>query len=122
VSFARPEAQTDAQSRVHVLFQSGARLFIYHLIKPSGTIELRQFYEYTASRPRLSIDRKGVISVVGGQQKITKQDIPAPPPDQIVPTIPPELFAPTNASGTNASSGDKRKSDDKKKAKVKRGE
>jgi hypothetical protein len=117
VSFARPEAQIDAQSRVHVLFQSGGRLFIYHLIKPSGTVELRQFYDYTASRPRLTIDRKGLISVVGGQVRVTKQDIPPPPPEALIPTIPPELLAMTNApAATNAPAGGK------KKAKVKRSE
>ncbi len=123
VSFARPEAQIDAQSRVHVVFQNGGRLFIYHLIKPSGAVELRQFYDYTATRPRLSIDRKGVISVVGGQVRVTKQDIPPPPPEALIPTIPPEMFIVTNAPGaTNPLASDKKKADEKKKAKVKRGE
>jgi hypothetical protein len=117
VSFARPEAQIDAESRVHVLFQSGGRLFIYHLIKPGGTVELRQFYDYTSNRPRLTIDRKGLISVVGGQVRVTKQDIPPPPPEALIPTIPPELLAMTNAPvATNAPAGDK------KKAKAKRAE
>lgn len=123
VSFARPEAQLDGQSRIHVLFQTGGRLFIYHLIKPSGAVELRQFYDYTATRPRLSIDRNGHISVVGGQVRVTRQDIPPPPPEQLIPTIPPELFAVTNAPGaTNAPAGDTKKIDERKKAKIKRGE
>ena len=121
VSFARPEAQLDAQSRVHVLFQSGARMFIYHLIAPRGTNELRQFHEYTATRPRLSIDRNGRISVVGGQQIVTKQDIPAPPPEQIIPTIPPELFAVTNSpGGTNASGKTNAPASSKSKSKTRR--
>ena len=123
VSFARPEAQIDGQSRVHVLFQTGGRLFIYHLIKPSGTVELRQFYDYTTSRPRLSMDRNGHISVVGGEVRVTKQDIPPPPPEALVPTIPPEMFIVTNAPGSsNAPASGAKKPADKKKAKVKSSE
>lgn len=109
VSFARPEAQLDGSSRVYVLFQTGARRFIFHLINPDGSIARREIYDLANSRPRLTLDRKGKIIVAGGERVVTPQDIPPPPPtpaEELVPTIPPELFATTNAPADIKKKGD----------------
>jgi hypothetical protein len=69
VSFSRPEAQIDKQSKLHVLFQSGARSFLYNVISPAGQVIQRQTYEYTASRPVLKGSEDGKIFVSGGARK-----------------------------------------------------
>src|SRR3954469_503183 len=69
VSFSRPEAQIDKQSNLHVLFQSGARSFLYNVISPAGRVSERQTYEYTASRPVLKGSNDGKIFVSGGARK-----------------------------------------------------
>ncbi|HUR45617.1 MAG TPA: hypothetical protein VMZ27_07060, partial [Candidatus Saccharimonadales bacterium] len=53
VSFSRPETQIDKESKLHVLFQTGAHSFLYNVIAPGGQVTDRQTYEYTASRPVL---------------------------------------------------------------------
>ena len=69
VSFSRPEAQIDRQSNLHVLFQSGPRSFLYHVVTSSGRVTERQTYEYTASRPVLKGSNDGKIFVSGGARK-----------------------------------------------------
>jgi hypothetical protein len=78
VSFSRPEAQVDGQSNLHVLFQSGARAFTYCVISPNGEIVLRQRHDYSNTRPRLQADAEGKLGVVGGAQRVTADDLPAP--------------------------------------------
>ena len=69
VSFSRPETQIDKESKLHVLFQTGARSFLYAVIAPGGEIADRQSYEYTASRPVLKGSDDGKVFVFGGQRK-----------------------------------------------------
>jgi hypothetical protein len=78
VSFGRPEAQTDRESRLHVLFQTGARSFTYCVVDTEGKIALRQRHDYAATRPVLKSDGEGHISVKGGMRRLTKWDVPAP--------------------------------------------
>lgn len=92
VSFSRPEVQLDRQSRLHLLFQTGARAFLYTLVDPSGLILLRQTYDYTQTRPMLKGDEQGEISVVGGARRLTAGDIPSEPP----PAPPPPPSPATN--------------------------
>ena len=80
VSFSRPEAQIDKASNLHVLFESGARSFLYHVISPGGRVAERQTYEYTASRPVLKGSDDGKIFVSGGAHKASElSEIPAEP-------------------------------------------
>ena len=80
VSFGRPEPQVDAESNLHVLFQTGARAFSYCVINPDGQVIARQLHDYTTTRPRLRVDAGGKISVAGGARRLTADDVPAAPP------------------------------------------
>src|SRR5208282_1914889 len=53
VSFSQPEAQLDRLSNLHVLYQSGARVFTYSLVSPDGDIVRQEMYDYVNTRPRL---------------------------------------------------------------------
>jgi hypothetical protein len=78
VSFARPEAQLDRQSNLHVLFQNGARTFRYAVFSPDGEWLARETYEYAESRPTLRGRDDGKILVAGGLRRLTAEDITAP--------------------------------------------
>lgn len=78
VSFSRPEAQIDKQSNLHVLFQTGARSFFYHVINPDGQVVVHQTYEYAGSRPILKGSDDGKIFVSGGARRVAADDVPAP--------------------------------------------
>jgi hypothetical protein len=76
VSFSRPEAQIDKQSNLHVLFQTGARSFFYHVISPDGKVILKETYEYTSSRPILKGSDDGKIFVAGGSRRVPADVVP----------------------------------------------
>jgi hypothetical protein len=80
VSFSRPEAQVDKESNLHLLFQSGARAFIYAVVTPQGDLILRQRHDYARTRPTLRLTEAGRIAVAGGQRFFSKDDFPAPIP------------------------------------------
>jgi hypothetical protein len=79
LSISRPEAQIDQQSNIHILLQTGARVFNYTVINPQGEVLARQTHSYTRSRPSLKADIDGKIQVVGGAQLVSATDIPKPP-------------------------------------------
>jgi hypothetical protein len=78
VSFSRPEAQVDAASNLHLLFQTGARSFRYAIYDPSANLLVRQYHEYGRSRPTLRINDAGGIFVNGGVRRILADDVPPP--------------------------------------------
>lgn len=77
VSFGRPEPQVDKASRLHVLFQTGARTFLYCVLNPDGNVIKRQTYDYIGSRPRLVMDSDGNVTVTGGVRRFNAGDLPA---------------------------------------------
>jgi hypothetical protein len=78
VNYARPEPQLDKESNLHLLFQSGARSFSYHVVSPNGEILVRQTHEIAGTRPALRPQAEGRIRVVGGARRITSADLPPP--------------------------------------------
>ena len=78
VSFSRPEPQVDKESNLHLLFQSGARSFVYAVVTPAGDMILRQRHDYAGTPPRLRVGEDGRIGVAGGQRFFSKDDVPAP--------------------------------------------
>lgn len=78
VSFSQPEAQVDRKSELNVLFQTGARSFLFYVIRPDGEVAIRQTYDYAGSRPSLRLTEEGRIFVGGGARRPTANDIPAP--------------------------------------------
>ena len=80
VSFSQPEPQVDKFSRLHVLWQTGARAFAYRIVSPDGGLIVSQTYDYTTTRPKLRVDEDGKISVAGGARRLTREDLPANSP------------------------------------------
>jgi hypothetical protein len=76
VSFSRLQTQLDKGNNLHVLYEEGARTFIYTVASPDGEITLRQTYYYTDSGPRLQMDDAGKISVAGGLRRVASNDLP----------------------------------------------
>ena len=66
VSFSQPEAQLDRLNNLHVIYQSGARIFTYTVVNPDGDIVQQENYDYFNTRPRLQTDDRGNITVLGG--------------------------------------------------------
>jgi hypothetical protein len=77
-SFSKPEAQLDASSNLHLLFQTGARRFLYSITDPSGNVLLRQIHEIEGTRPKLRDAGEGRIVVAGGIRRPSPIDLPAP--------------------------------------------
>lgn len=76
-SVSRPEPQLDKFSNLHLLWQTGARFYIYIVINPDGEMIVRRAYDLVnASRPRLQTDAAGKFIVSGGQRHFTQDDIP----------------------------------------------
>lgn len=84
VSFSQPEAQLDDKSNLHVLYQSGARSFIYSVINPDGDIVHQDIYDIYNTRPRLSVGKNGNISVAGGVRRVKPGELPViETPDEV---------------------------------------
>ena len=95
VSFSRPEAQLDKSSNLHVLFQTGARNFLYLVVSPDAELVLRQTHEYHAgSRPVLRHGDEMGVYVAGGRRRVLLSDLPPPPEEP--PPPPPETKPSTN--------------------------
>lgn len=78
VSVSQPDAKIDHANRLHVLYQFGARLYLYTMISPDGELLVRQTHEISNNRPRLQPDEAGSFAVVGGARRISSNDLPAP--------------------------------------------
>jgi len=77
VSFSEPEIQLDRFSNLHVLWQSGARIFTYAAVNAEGQLFVRQVYEFEQVRPKLANDEEtGRIRVIGGTRRKTSMDLP----------------------------------------------
>jgi hypothetical protein len=78
LSFSDPEAQIDRANNLHVLLQTGAKLFTYSELDPNGNLVARQFHQYTRTRPTLRANNDGDVFVAGGQRLPSWDDLPAP--------------------------------------------
>ncbi len=76
LSLSRPEPQVDRWSNLHLLFQIGAKAFLYNVINPTGQMLTRETWDYSESRPTLKSWEDGHISVVGGVRRLTANDLP----------------------------------------------
>ena len=85
VSFSQPEAQLDRLNRLHVLYQSGARVFNYSVINPDGDIVRQENYDYFNTHPRLHAGDDGDITVVGGVRRVKLDDVPMVQPPSAIP-------------------------------------
>jgi len=78
LSFSQPEAVVDNSSQLHVLFQYGARSFLYSIVTPDGDQIVRQTWDYNDTRPRLQSMEDGRVIVAGGARRILLSDLPPP--------------------------------------------
>jgi hypothetical protein len=85
VSFSQPEALVDRFCHLHVMHQSGARIFTYSVVNPGGDIVRQEIYDYFNTRPRLHTDDDGNITVLGGARRVKPNGMPAVMPPNEVP-------------------------------------
>jgi hypothetical protein len=76
ISFSNPEGQLDRFNNLHILYQTGAKSFLYTLINPDGILIGRETHDISATRPALRADKDGHIKVVGGTRRYTSTDLP----------------------------------------------
>jgi hypothetical protein len=76
VSFSQPEAQVDRTGNLQVLYQCGSTLFSYTVMDPNGEFVRREIYDYVNSRPRLSMDTNGDLTVIGGVRRLKPTEMP----------------------------------------------
>jgi hypothetical protein len=88
MSFSEPECLLDRANNFHVLYQTGARSFLYFSADTDGKMRLRQLYEMAANRPKLISTEEGGVMVIGGVRRPTREDYPPPPPDEPLPSPP----------------------------------
>ena len=77
LSFSHPQPQIDKFSNLHVLYQDGPHSYSYNVINPQGSVLTRQTYDIS-TRPKLTLDSEGNLTVVGGTRRITSRDLPPP--------------------------------------------
>jgi hypothetical protein len=95
ISFSRPEAQLDKSSNLHVLFQTGAKNFLYLVISPDAEVVIRQTHEYyEGTRPALRHSDEQGIYVSGGRRRVLRSDVPPPPDEPLAPDTQPSTNAP----------------------------
>jgi hypothetical protein len=78
LSFSNPEALVDRSSNLHVLFQNGPFSFLYSVVTPDAEQIIRQTFDYSKTRPRLTAEEDGRVLVIGGQRKVSASDLPPP--------------------------------------------
>jgi hypothetical protein len=88
VSFSQPEAQLDRLSNLHVIYQSGARVFTYSVVNPGGDIVRQENFDYVNARPRLHTDDDGNITVLGGVRRVKPEGMPVVEPPNEAPATP----------------------------------
>ncbi len=89
VSFSQPEAQLDRRNNLHVLYQSGARVYSYTIISPDGDFVRQENYDLSNTHPRLKTDDSGGITVSGGMRRVKLDDMPGvKPPIEMSAPIP----------------------------------
>ena len=89
VSFSQPEARLDRLSQLHVIYQSGARVFTYSVVSPDGDFVRQENYDYFNTRPRLQSDDHGNITVLGGVRRVKPDDMPVVKPPSEIPALAP---------------------------------
>lgn len=94
VSFSHPDAQVDRQSRLNVLWQTGAQGFTFVVVNPDGTAAQTEYYDNFPSRPKLAVTGDGDVVVVGGARRAKRAELPmVKSPDELQHSVKPVLPA-----------------------------
>jgi len=84
VSFSHPEAQVDRQSRLNILWQTGAQAFSFVMVNPDGSMTPVEFYDNIFTRPRLGVNDDGDVIVVGGTHRAKPAELtPVKAPNEL---------------------------------------
>ncbi|MCL4176466.1 MAG: hypothetical protein KJ072_01800 [Verrucomicrobia bacterium] len=75
LSISDPEKAIDEQTRLHVLWQTGARGFTYCIVDLNGRLVRRETYDIADHRPALRRDKEGKLVVVGGVRRPAADDL-----------------------------------------------
>jgi hypothetical protein len=94
VSFSQPVAQVSRLGKLHVLWQSGARMFSYSVLAPDGSLAQQEIYDDYGIRPQMEVNEAGDVVVVGGVRRMHKGELP-----EI--KLPTQVPAPVSAVSTN---------------------
>lgn len=79
VGFSKPTPQLDQWSNLHVFYQDSGKSFRYFTITPDGLLLARQTWEAASdSRPGMTVNSEGRISVTGGVRRVSSSDLPPP--------------------------------------------
>jgi hypothetical protein len=76
MSFSTVDQQTDKWMNLHILYQNGAKSFLYSVINPDGFMLARERHDFTDTRPTMYSNSEGRIGVRGGARRYTSHDIP----------------------------------------------
>lgn len=95
LTFSHPHARIDNQSNLHVLWQTGAKVFTYVKLGPQLELLVHQTHQYTSSRPGLRTLPDGQIKVVGGTRIPNPADFPPPGRDDEENTAPSQAPLPS---------------------------
>lgn len=76
VSFSKPEPQLDKWNNLHVLYQIGARTFVYSVVNPDGQLLARETHEISDTRPTMVMNDEGHIVIKGGRRHPSVDDVP----------------------------------------------
>lgn len=68
VNYADPKTRIDLKGDLHVLHQSGTRIFTYTEFDPNGKLVKSRFFSNLGSEPDLVATSKGETDVVGGEE------------------------------------------------------
>jgi hypothetical protein len=90
MSFSKPETLLDRANNYHVLYQTGARTFLYFSANPEGNMVRRELWEMGTGRPKLVTTDEGNVIVISGVRRITREDYP-PLKDVEVPVVPAQV-------------------------------
>lgn len=84
VGLTRPEPQLDKWSNLHLFYQDAARSFRYFVVTPDGLLLTRQIWDLSDTRPALTVNAEGRISVTGGVRRVSSTDLPPPEPEKAI--------------------------------------
>ena len=94
VSFSHPAAQVDRQSRLNVLWQTGAQGYSFAVVNPDGTAAPLEYYDNFPTRPKLAVTDDGDVVVLGGARRAKAAELPmVKSPDELQHSIKPVLPA-----------------------------
>jgi len=83
IPFGLPDVQLDTTNNIHILQNSAPKTFLYTVADLNGKVQSQSGFQSTNTRPSLTRNNDGSVSVVGG----AAYDPNATPPEKQVPTL-----------------------------------